>query len=57
METTQEQKQTTTLKEYIARYGKIVIEDSEYNYKFYCDGLNQIGGKLKAGQFKNRGMF
>lgn len=45
----------TTVKQYLEQYGQIEIEEKDW--KFHSNGINAIGGKFKAKDLKNKGMF
>ena len=46
-----------TIQEYIRAYGEIKIEEKKGGFMFFSDGKDRIGGKVRAGDLKKRGMI
>ena len=48
---------TTTISNYIANYGEIVVREDDKGFLFFSDGKSRIGGKFKVSELRSRGML
>ena len=48
---------TTTITDYIAHYGQIVVREDDKGFLFFSDGKSRIGGKFKVSELRSRGIL